>query len=73
MTVQSKQWIISNTTGIDDLKTQVIDTSPLGDFDVLVKMKALSLNHRDAVLVTVRTTRWLQIESHPEDRISPSF
>jgi NADPH:quinone reductase-like Zn-dependent oxidoreductase len=73
MTVQSKQWIISNTTGFDDLKTQVANTAPLGDFDVLVKMKALSLNHRDAVLVTVRVTRWPQKKSHLEDHISPSI
>ncbi|KAH8669455.1 hypothetical protein BGZ60DRAFT_538167 [Tricladium varicosporioides] len=50
MTLQSKQWILSNTTGFDNLNIQVASIPPLGEYDVLVKMKAISVNHRDAVL-----------------------
>ncbi|KFY15591.1 hypothetical protein V492_01884 [Pseudogymnoascus sp. VKM F-4246] len=50
MSVKTKEWILTGTSGLDDLKTRVINTPLLGDFDVLVKMKALSLNHRDVVV-----------------------
>jgi NADPH:quinone reductase-like Zn-dependent oxidoreductase len=53
MSVQSKEWILTNCTGLDDLKTRIVSPPPLGSFDVLVKMKALSLNHRDVVLALV--------------------
>jgi NADPH:quinone reductase-like Zn-dependent oxidoreductase len=54
MTFQSKEWILTGSSGLDDLKARIVSTPPLGSFDVLVKMKALSLNHRDAVLALVR-------------------
>ncbi|KAE9367067.1 NAD(P)-binding protein [Stipitochalara longipes BDJ] len=50
MSSQSKEWILTGCSGLDDLKTRTVRTPPLGSFDVLVKMKALSLNHRDVVL-----------------------
>ncbi|KAF4634114.1 hypothetical protein G7Y89_g4008 [Cudoniella acicularis] len=50
MSVQSKEWILTDCSGLNDLTTRTVSTPPLGSFDVLVKMKALSLNHRDVVL-----------------------
>jgi len=63
MSFQSKEWILTDTSGSDGLKTRIVSTPPLGSFDVLVKMKALSLNHRDVVLASV----WLFFSTfHPK-------
>lgn len=53
MSFQSKEWILTGNSGLDDLRTRVVSKPPLGSFDVLVRMKALSLNHRDVVLALV--------------------
>lgn len=53
MSVQSKEWTLIGTSGLDDLKTRIISTPVLGSLDVLVKMKALSLNHRDVIVAMV--------------------
>ena len=53
MSFQSKEWLLTGCSGLDDLKIRTVNTPPLGRFDVLVKMKALSLNHRDVVLAMV--------------------
>src|SRR5882757_4465934 len=53
MTLQSKEWILTMCAGLDDLKMRTVGVPSLGNFDVLVKMKALSLNHRDVVLAMV--------------------
>jgi hypothetical protein len=53
MSFQSKEWILTGSSDLDDLKTRIVSMPPLGRFDVLVKMKAFSLNHRDVVLALV--------------------
>jgi len=53
MSFQSREWFLTGCSGLDDLKIRIVNTPPLGSFDVLVKMKALSLNHRDVVLALV--------------------
>ena len=53
MSVQSKEWTLIGTSGLDDLNTRIISTPLLGSLDVLVKMKALSLNHRDVIVALV--------------------
>jgi hypothetical protein len=63
MSFQSKEWILADASGSDGLKARIVSTPPLGSFDVLVKMKALSLNHRDVVLASV----WLFFSTfHPK-------
>jgi NADPH:quinone reductase-like Zn-dependent oxidoreductase len=63
MSFQSKEWILADASGSDGLKARIVSTPPLGCFDVLVKMKALSLNHRDVVLASV----WLFFSTfHPK-------
>jgi len=53
MSVQSREWILAGSGGLEDLKIQIASTPPLGPLDVLVSMKAVSLNNRDVVLALV--------------------
>ncbi len=53
----TKAWVVEGTTGIDNLKFNERYPLPqLGDYDVLVKFHAASLNYRDLIIPQVNHT-----------------
>lgn len=54
MTSATRAWILKEQKGIDSLEIVEQTISAVGDFDVLVKLHAASLNYRDIVIAKVR-------------------
>jgi NADPH:quinone reductase and related Zn-dependent oxidoreductases len=54
MTSATRAWILKEQKGIDSLEVVERTISAVGDFDVLVKLHAASLNYRDIVIAKVR-------------------
>lgn len=52
-----KQWVLSGTCGIDSLQLQDVPIPDPGDYEVLVKFHAASLNFRDIMIANVRLHR----------------
>lgn len=52
----TRQWVIKDTKNkFDGLELQEnVEIPPLGDYDVLVKIHAVSLNYRDLIIPQVR-------------------
>ncbi|KIV92287.1 hypothetical protein PV10_06739 [Exophiala mesophila] len=50
MPIQSKQWVLNGSGSLDSLKCQTVSIPALGQHDVLVKLKAVSLNYRDLAM-----------------------
>lgn len=47
-------WVLDGQAGIDSLQMVELSSTPeIGDFDVLVRLRAVSLNYRDIVLAKV--------------------
>lgn len=50
-----KQWTITGTQkGFDDLKFEEVKVPAVGEYEVLVKLGATSLNYRDLIIPMVR-------------------
>lgn len=54
MPSHTRAWILKEQNGIDSLDTVEQALPEVGDFEVLVKLHAASLNYRDIVLANVR-------------------
>lgn len=54
MPIQSKQWVLNGSGSLDCLERQTVSIPELGQHDVLVQLKAVSLNYRDLAMVLVR-------------------
>ena len=54
MPIHSKQWVLNGSGSLDSLECQTVSIPALGQYDVLVKLKAVSLNYRDLAMALVR-------------------
>lgn len=54
----TRRWVVKDTkNGFDGLQLENdVEIPPLGDYDVLVKIQAVSLNYRDLIIPQVRRT-----------------
>lgn len=47
----TESWVVNGTNGFDDLELlKSVEIPPLGDFDCLVQIQAVSLNYRDLII-----------------------
>ena len=56
MAAGMKAWVLTGTNGFDDLQLQETKLRSLRDLDVLVKLKAGSLNYRDVAMAMVMSS-----------------
>jgi NADPH:quinone reductase-like Zn-dependent oxidoreductase len=57
MATRTSAWVLKDQQGIDSLKFVETHVSTPGDYEVLVKLHAASLNYRDIVIAKVRRPR----------------
>jgi len=55
----ARQWHVAGTSGFQDLKLQEAPIPKVGELDVLVQFKYVSLNYRDLLISKVSTTQCL--------------
>lgn len=54
--IQTKQWVVETATAsYEGLKLKEAQLPELGDHDILVEMKSVSLNYRDVMISNVST------------------
>jgi len=49
-----KQWVLRDKSGFDNLNLETSPVPKIGDFEVLIKIHAVSLNYRDLMIAQVR-------------------
>jgi NADPH:quinone reductase-like Zn-dependent oxidoreductase len=50
----SQQWIVHDHNELEGLQLQEVSIPKPGDYEVLLKIHAVSLNYRDVMIVTVK-------------------
>lgn len=63
----SQQWIVHDHHDLEGLQLQEIRIPKPGDYEVLLKIHAVSLNYRNVMIAAVTSSCILRIQKHDTD------